>query len=389
MNLKKALLVICIGLLPFSFAEAMEKENQPVLQQTGETTLFKVGFEFQESNHLLNQGSEKAPKSLDDKYIKKPLVEFVDATSKEKIFHIEADDLDLEIVTVPFPSDINKREAVKNNFDKIQIFINLFYKIVIESNQQLYLSDVLDKIQESQNFKDANMKMELNKDTPFKEIKILKKEGDFIPGFKPQFSIQTNLSNFLLYYFYIFASERSKILSGSMEALSRVVTKVNLENNGTIDLTNNFILLYLYTCISPEVFIEIEKKQGGIIQAMKNCQQCDYKIYLPIMSRVSFSELAQNIGDWQGKLMDKWPSDIYNKYKAIGFYDFGDFYDPKTTKKLIEHLDINSFSDYDSSVECYNSSLERGMITTGILRKLKDSAFFQPGNKKNHNFTYG
>lgn len=388
MSLKKAFLVVCISLLPFSFVWAMEIIKQPEKEQKGETALFKLGFEFQESNHLLNQGNEKYSVSLSDEYIKKPLVEF--RYLNEKIFHIEADDLDLEIVTVPFPSDA--KERMKRSFEMIQIFVNQLYTFIEKNPKVNNLFEVLEKINPELN--KAGLQTNLEERSEWlKKIKIFKKE-DFVPGFKPQFSVQTNLSNFLLYYFYLFASSKeNKRLSVPMIALSRTIAKENLENEGAIDLTNNFVSLYLYTCISPQVSTEFTMGFGmGIFESMINAMQCDYRIYLPIMSRISFSELSQCLkNDWRTVMQSRWAEKIYNNANNVGFYNFGDFYDAEITKELISYLDVNviKLSDQDiygtTNPSFYSNALKQGIITTEILRKLKGSAFVNLNAQQNMN----
>lgn len=194
----------------------------------------------------------------------------------------------------------------------------------------------------------------------------------FIPAFKAQFSIQTRLSNFLISYFYLFYSRKEVRNSAPMLAIKDTFRGRRLSEEDCTDPVQNFIALYLYTCISPGVVSGFEGA-GGMLKRMIDTHQCDYKMYLPLMSRVSFSHLSQGLGNWQAVMTTQWLQ--HEQCRAIGNYEFGDFYSPLLTTKLVEKL---SRDIPQSDRLLFRQALEKGIITADILKRLDQTAFSDP-----------
>ena len=378
----------------FSFAAESAASGQP----------YKVGFEFQESNHLFKQGNDRNPQLLHQNLIKTPL--FSVNYKGQRIFHVEADDYDLEIITMPFSSGVEHSDFLVESFRILQTFVDRIYEFLGEHEEAKNLDDFVKRIAGSirgktyftevddekcgaPSLKSADhdtLGLELEKEEGVLRTIRLYKKPDFTPGFKPQFSVQTNLTNFILSYFYLFCSGAGGVQTAPMAAMQEALAGRKLEDQGRIiDPAHNFIALYLYTCISPRIVRDREGGGGTLLSSMISAHQCDYKMFLPLMSRVSFSSLSAGTGDWKAVMAAQWPRETFEQYQTIGDHEFGDFYDSRLTtglkEKLIPTVEVDGSAKPDSDLPLIRAALNQGIVTTHVLKKLDERAFSTPDDR--------
>ena len=312
-----------------------------------------------------NLAKQQLNQSSKEKFIKKPLIIF-NFRGKE-MFRIEVDDLDLEIITVPFASD--DPSVFVRSFGILQKFVNHLDNFIknITEREHITLQDIFNYIKFKITY--AHLEIIQSDKINLSDIKIFKRKNFEKLSFKPQFSIQTNLSNFLLYYFHLFSSEKMSAIS-PMQTLKKVMDLKKNDFN-VMDPIQNFNILYLYICSSPE-FSGREMTLGR----MAENNQCDYKMYLPIMPRVPLSDLQLRLkGNFYDLLEKTFPGYREKILSQVGSYEFGDFYPVNLAKNLKQYLK-------DEEKTLREELLDKGIITTGTILSLKSSAFINEETEK-------
>lgn len=427
---------------------------------------FKVGFEFQESNHIFNQNEDKNKRKIppSDIWLKKPLLEFYlqdkQKKTNRKIFHIEIDDVDLEVVTVPFSSD--EKEFLRIAIKAVNLFVNIFYEVINRkqinngANQvrpknldqlistlmyELIKNDefldipihILGELDPSQRavsshiFDCKKYKLIVDKKTfpaSGEDVKIHSSRYRLTRDFNPQFTVQCDLNMFLIFYNLFFYN------NNIVKYLERLKPENNLgqvcitpketsdiesfiylcpttaSNVDVRDPMLNWSMLFLMTMVRTGICSSIDLGQKPTSSKVKgstaheetqasynpqnNCMlekmienlQCDYKMGLNVMSRLSFSDLLPNRQiDWRCYINEYWAVDFIARIvNGFSKSNFGDFY--PNAEKLSPYIKeyINDIKE-DINASSRNA-LEMGIITTDILRKLPEDAFKESQMKR-------
>jgi hypothetical protein len=309
------------------------------MEQNLESFKFKIGFEFQEANHLFPQGENNF--SIQKKTI------FTALKDNKELWHLEIDGSDIEFVTPPFTADETDSLllSVRSIVDACNILKNLrekkadrisFHEWVegiqkgelnsqdkkrvellekhLEKVDEQYKTGIRQKIREIEQSAPSipgligglENDIEIQIQDPFYDnIKdeFLNFSISWQPNFMPQATIQHSLKDTIPLLMSLFGSlskQPTKIENKLIQALPFINDSSKLVEDGYLSEENGLIFLHALTCAS----IQSNKSDSpqGLINSLEQIKrnfehyrQVDAKVNSSFLSRRPFSSMWADI----------------------------------------------------------------------------------------------
>ncbi|MBW8310205.1 MAG: hypothetical protein K0M45_11350 [Candidatus Paracaedibacteraceae bacterium] len=314
---------------------AMERDEDPFR--------FKIGFEFQEANHLFPQGANNFD-------IQKKTI-FIAMKDDRELWHVEIDGSDIEFVTPPFT--VAEREYLFLSMESIQQACQILKELSQHTNNQVSFQQWIEGIQgvlssqeentlrnlrnrvesvaESEKnksiYRTAIEKLEIKKsatsvaglreklkedgitldiaDVYYNSIKeeMLYIQSSWKPEFMPQVTIQHSLKDTIPLIMGLFGSQTGSPTAIEQQlnyALPLLQAKHILDDREYLTEENGLLFLHAFTCAniqhssspSPQ---ELLNSLAIIKENFDNYKQVDAKVNLSFLSRRPFSQMWAEI----------------------------------------------------------------------------------------------
>lgn len=358
---------------------------------------FKLGFEFQE-------GSGLCPWALNDCRIqKKPLFEFKEKVEPQKttekvilmpLWHVVLDTSDIEFVTRPFA----KASSLKIGLNTILTSLDSLREL-LKDKKTITFKEWTTKL--ATVFNDEPFKI----DYPplFNSVEnqpIIKPFVEWKPRFSPQVTIQHPLEYTIPLYFGLFGFKNPSHMMPFVASLPfRNLFLQFHEEANSLHLNALFGgygkkisgLVFLHALTLVQMTPNEEDDDAGLLnETLKtfiDFQQIDAKMRLTLMSRRPFSSMFKdiniaNININYAELFKK--AMVDNNYRFSTFYKVPNlfhktnyaeqFFDNETGKErpLMNFLSLFEEEFVETNREVLNKLLEKGIVSTTMLRNLKE-----------------
>lgn len=389
--------------------------QQPRLNQGSlERMPFQLGFEFQEISGLC-PWAKNIP-GLD----KQPLFSVHLKNDPTPLWHLEIDDVDIEFVTPPFPSQekgrlqlaistiqqtMNQLTALLNQKGSIDFnnWTNLILNTLGLDKFEIHLHDRFYSIQEqllimpSKQLKNSQSDFEATG----KELVPIKEFQDWQPVFAPQATIQHPLEDTIPLYLSLFGFDSQYMINflAGIPMLDEFKAALKFADTSTINQfidgfrqkVNGLIFLQALTMTTMTPFlISTDLEDDVDSQALKETAenlakygQIDSKLRLTIMSRRPFSDMYKNLGQYGyaphlATVMGRNSSFTRTNQVPDNFRmtNYGEEYltltgRPADLSAIIMPLLNDTFLSKNRDTLAY--LLSRGVVTSAMLRHLKDN----------------
>ncbi len=330
----KVCLFMVIGLID-NHLYAMERDE--------DSFKFKIGFEFQEANHLFPQGANNFA-------IQKKTI-FTAMKNDKELWHVEIDGSDIEFVTPPFT--VEEREYLSLSMQSIQQACQILKELSQQTNNQVSFQQWIEGIQEElsnldqkrldnlnkyastiqdeegkQKIRDQIEKIEQSRSSfpglragldngitiytviPSKELYYEIVQDEFLslspswqPKFMPQVTIQHSLKDTIPLIMGLFGSHETKPtpieqqLKYAFPSLQDIST---LDDREYLTEENGLLFLHAFTCAntqrsSSSSLQDLLNSFATITDNFERYKQVDAKVNLSFLSRRPFSQMWLNI----------------------------------------------------------------------------------------------
>ena len=390
---------------------------------------FKIGFEFQEDNHLCNWAKERRD-------VQKIPIFIAENANQEKLWHLEIDGEDIEFVTPPFSSEEEEGEKLQISLQSIDISYKKLYsmkdwkksnfrdapditicewlyginttdmpqkkqfEIAFQKNQNSKLKDKLQEIEESaKGLVDSLffLNIQIVPERLFEQIKGSRfSNRNCKPSFTPQVTIQHFLRDSIP--LMVTLSDR-KTSQKFRAALPFYSDKTRFLGQNYFSSENGILFLHALTITGIEHYKSFEyhdivQSLNGIKRNFERYRQVDAKIYLDFLSRRPFSEMWQDIKD---SVAGKSFSALYQEriiaanehfkeaMRNFKFFNYAEEYYTNAFKRydfldahasqFPEGLGVSNVSSPNSADSPLSFFLENGILSTGMIGALHPNIF--------------
>jgi len=387
---------------------------------------FKIGFEFQEDNHLCNWAKERRD-------VQKIPIFIAENANKEKLWHLEIDGEDIEFVTPPFSSEEKEGENLRISLQSIDISYQKLSSMknwkkdkfhaspdltinewlygiditgmalrnqletVMKSNPNPLLEKKLEEIKKSAQGLIYFLNILLIPQPLFEKIKDCKfSDRNCKLSFTPQVTIQHFLKDTIPLVVTLSGKTTSQKFRASLPFYS---DKERFLGQNYFSSENGLLFLYALTITGIEHYKscehhEIIQSLNGIKRNFERYRQVDAKIYLDFLSRRPFSEMWQDIKDSVAgesfaslyheriiaandhftKAMRNFKFFNYAEEYYTGAFKRHDFLEAHVSK-FPHTLIISNVSSPNSADNPLSFLLENGILSTGMIEALYSHTF--------------
>lgn len=400
----QAIVTACIVFnLLFSILSIQASVSASVVEETDEASTpsaavhpqmpFKLGFEFQENNNLCKW-------ALNNNLVqKKPIFGVIDIETGCPLWDLVIDTSDIEFVTHPFA--FNQRPLLQKCVSTIHQSFSKLVEMLNRQEEGVSFRQLLGFVQETLG---SGYNVLVNDEVMrvVAERSLQRPSPDWNPGFSPQATIQHPLELTIPLYFNLFGHDRITYnvpFAASlpyMDVLKEAMKTGDSDSFGKIidDYVKNktFGLVFLHALTLFRMTPEEDDNDAKLLEetstSLKNYQQVDVKMKLPIMSRRPFSLMwheLQEMGirmhyvELFGSAMSKNRAFIFSSKVPQLFQrtNYAEQFFSSTTGEVVSLLKLTPFfneSFYRLNREVIDHLLRQGVISTTMVRNFAENA---------------